>query len=276
MTAPVLPAVSVIMPVHNAAAFLADTVASVQAQTLENWELLAVDDGSTDGSGEILAELSAKDPRIRLLATKGKQGAGKARNCAIDAARGQWLAFLDADDLWLPEKLTLQLEAMENAGVPFSCTAYIRHDLSNGRKTEVGVPFLARRADLLKTNTVACSTAVVKRDLVGLHRMSDMPRRQDFLFWTQLLTATPAVLGLPQPLMVYRQHPSSLSAPKSRAAANTWAMYRKALDLPLHLAVWYFGNYALRGTLRHHFPHIARRIGVLHQVEPPTAKGPAP
>lgn len=266
MAAPDLPTVSIIMPVHNAAAFLAEAIASVQAQTMTNWELLAVDDGSTDGSAAILAEMAAKDARIHPLTTGANKGAGHARNHAMDVARGKWLAFLDADDLWLPQKLAVQLQAMAQADVPFSCTAYLRRDLASGRETPIGVPPTAKRSTLLKTNTVACSTAMVRRDVIGARRMPNLRRRQDFLFWLDILTATPKVLGLPQPLTIYRQHRASLSAPKSRAAADTWVMYRRGLGLPLVPALWNFAHYALRGLLRHRFPALARKLGVLHRV----------
>lgn len=262
----VLPRVSVIMPVYNAAGFLEETIASVSAQSLTDWELLVVDDGSSDGSADILARLAASDPRIRPLSSGGNQGAGAARNLAMAAARGRYLAFLDADDLWHPEKLTRQVAAMAATGAAFSCTAYLRHDLASGARTVIGVPARASRADLLKTNTVACSTAMLDRAQLGTHRMRDLRRRQDFLFWLDILTDTPEVLGLPLVLMTYRQHGKSLSSAKGRAARDTWTMYRQALGLPVLPALWYFANYALRGLMRHKAPALARRIGWLHQA----------
>lgn len=269
MLPPAPPRISVIMPVFNAAAFVEQSIGSVLAQSLTDWELLAVDDGSSDDSPAILARLAATEPRIRLLSTGGNLGAGAARNCAMAAANGRWLAFLDADDLWHPDKLALQLAAMQAEGVAFSCTAYLRHDLDSGRKTVIGVPPRARRQDLLKTNTVACSTAMIDTAQLGPRRMQPLRRRQDFLFWLDILTATPAVLGLPLVLMTYRQHGRSLSAPKGRAATNTWTMYRRSLALPLLPALWYFGNYALRGLLRHRAPGLARALGWLHPARLP-------
>lgn len=263
------PRVSVIMPVHNAARFLRGSIGSVQAQTLTAWELLAVDDGSTDGSAALLADLAAADPRIRPLSTGGNLGAGAARNTAMQAAAGRWLAFLDADDLWHPEKLSRQLAAMQAEGAPFSCTAYRRLAPDGQAQTLIGVPRWASRRDLLKTNTVACSTAMIDRDHFGPRQMSTLRKRQDFLFWLDLLTATPRVLGLPQVLMTYRQHAASLSARKGAAAAQTWAVYRDALGLSLPQALWYFGHYALGGVLRHRAPGIARALGWLHRAELP-------
>lgn len=263
------PRVSVVMPVYNAAAFLGSSIGSVQAQGWADWELLAVDDGSTDGSAGILDDLAAADPRIRALSTGGNQGAGVARNLGMDQARGRFVAFLDADDQWHPDKLSRQLAAMAAAELPFSCTAYLRRDLAQNSETLVGVPPRASRQQLLKTNTVACSTAVFDRAHFAERRMSTRRRRQDFLFWLDLLQDTPAVLGLPQVLMTYHQHSQSLSAAKGRAALDTWAMYRQGVGLSPLAAAWYFGNYALRGLMRHRAPGLARAMGVLHRAEMP-------
>ncbi|MFC6496535.1 glycosyltransferase family 2 protein [Gemmobacter lanyuensis] len=127
------PLVSVVIPVFNAADTLAGTVASVQAQSLTDWEALLIEDGSTDESPAICARLAAADPRLRLLRTGGQAGAGPARNAGIAAARGRFIAFLDADDQWHPRKLDLQLAAMAAAGLPFSCTAYDRVPVGGAR-----------------------------------------------------------------------------------------------------------------------------------------------
>jgi glycosyltransferase involved in cell wall biosynthesis len=256
--------VSVVIPVYNAAQTLEATVASVQAQSLTDWELLLVNDGSRDDSAAIMARLAAADPRIRCLTTAGQQGAGPARNMGISAAQGRFIAFLDADDQWHPRKLELQLAAMQASGLPFSCTAYLRVDAVGQAQTVIGVPERARRGDLLKTNTVACSTAIYNREYFGPRQMPALRRRQDFAFWLDLLQDTPAVLGVPLVLMTYRQHPASLSARKGQAAADTWRMYRSALGLSRLQTLRYFSQYALRGLLRHRMPGLAARLGWLH------------
>lgn len=261
------PRVSVIMPVHDAAAFVGSAIASVQGQSFAGWELLAVDDGSHDASAAILARAASNDARIRLLSSGGNLGPWAARNVAMAAARGRYLAFLDADDLWHPEKLARQLAAMERTGAALSCTAYLRHNLDTGRRTVVGVPARASRAELLKTNTIACSTAMLDAARFGRRRMRPLHRSEDFAFWLDLLDEAPTVLGLPQVLATYRQHRDSLSARKGHAAAGTWAVYRGALALPLPAALWYFGHYATRGLLRHRAPALARALGWLHGAQ---------
>jgi teichuronic acid biosynthesis glycosyltransferase TuaG len=263
------PLVSVIMPVFNAAPFVVATVDSVLRQSLSDWELIAVDDSSTDSSADVLAGLARRDPRIRVVTVSHNLGAGAARNIAMDCAAGRWLAFLDADDLWHPAKLERQIAAMETAAIPISCTAYCRVDQVTGHHTLVGVPRRATRIDLLKTNTVACSTAMIDRAFVGSMRMGVIRRRQDYLFWLELLKLTPEILGVGQVLMTYRRHSGSLSARKLSAAADNWNMYRNELGLPVLPASWYFANYALRGVMRHRLPSFARSLGVLHRAEDP-------
>lgn len=263
-----LPAVSIILPIYNAAATVEATVASVQAQSRRNWELLMIDDGSTDDSSAIMARLTAADRRLRSFKTNGQEGAGTARNVGILAARGRHVAFIDSDDQWHPEKLRIQLEAMEQAGAVFSCTAYLRCNAVDLRVTVVGVPTSATRLDLLKTNSIACSTVMYDRLHFGSRTMPNLRRRQDYLLWLELLEDTPSVLGIPTVLMTYRQHPKSLSGNKFRAAADTWAVYR-AIGLRLPAVAWYFSQYALRGVVRYRWPKVARVFGWMGTAEDP-------
>lgn len=262
-----VPLVSVVVPVFNAARVICDAVQSVQAQTFSDWELILVNDGETDGGDQarILSELAA-DPRIHLHATSGRQGAGPARNIGMDAARGRYIAFLDADDMWHPQKLALQLDAMRDQEAVLSCTAITRLNVSTGQQTPVGVPEQITRKSLLRTNVIACSSAIFDRDHYGLRHMPTLRRRQDFAFWLSLMNDGSHAIGLPQSLVTYRQMPNSLSAPKHRAAHDTWRMYRQHLGLPWVHAGYYFGHYALRGATRHFMPTLACRLGWMHPV----------
>jgi glycosyltransferase involved in cell wall biosynthesis len=270
------PTVSVIIPVYNAARTLVDTVASVQMQTRTDWEILLVNDGSTDRSAEIIEQFVESDPRVRSFATEGQIGAGLARNIGIANARGRYVAFLDADDQWHPRKLEIQIEIMIKAKAPFSCTAYQRRDVRNGRISIIGVPERATRHSLLKTNTVACSTAIYDQEVFGLRAMPPLRRRQDFAFWLELLSETPFVLGVPLVLMTYRQAPDTLSANKARSARDTWRMYRYALEMRVPVAGWYWCNYAVRGLARQHMPALARGLGWLQGAGDPEQRPSQP
>lgn len=246
------PAVSVVTPVWNAAATLAETVASVREQTFADWEMLLVDDGSTDGSRALAEALAAADPRIRLLVQEANTGAAAARNRAIRAARGRFIAFLDADDLWRPEKLARQVPVLA-AGHPLVFAAY-RRIAADGRPLGiVRPPARVSRSDLLKGNAIGCLTAVYDTAALGRVEMPQVARRQDYGLWLELLRRTPHAHGLPEVLADYRVRAGSLSADKRAAARATWALLREVEGLPRHRAAWCFAHYAVGG--------VAKRLG---------------
>ena len=182
-----VPLVTVVTPVWNAAATLAEAVASVGAQTLPDWELILVDDASTDGSREIARGLAAEEPRIRLIERATNGGAAAARNDAIRAARGRLIAFLDADDRWHPEKLARQAAFMAAGGHALVFSAY-RRIAADGRPLGVVRPPLrVSRAELLKGNVIGCLTAVYDTAVFGRVEMPPLRRRQDYGLWLGLL-----------------------------------------------------------------------------------------
>lgn len=247
------PAVSIVTPAWNAAATLGETVASVQAQSFTDWELLIVDDGSTDGSGALAARLAAADARIRVFGHAGNLGAAAARNHAIREAHGRWIAFLDADDLWRPEKLALQIQFMRAQGYPLTFTAYQRITADGRALGTVRPPASVTRAGLLRSNVIGCLTAVYDTGFFGKVEMPPLARRQDYGLWLELLRRTSHAHALPQVLADYRVHPGSLSAGKGGAARATWRFYREHERLPRLKAAWYFAQYAARG--------VAKRLG---------------
>jgi teichuronic acid biosynthesis glycosyltransferase TuaG len=262
------PLVSVVIPVFNAAAVIEDAVASVQAQTFGDWELLLVNDGETDGGGQAaILERLAQDARIGVQNTAGCQGAGAARNAGMDVASGRYIAFLDADDMWHPQKLALQLDAMDRQNANLSCTAITRLNVTTHTQRHVGVPATVSRQELLRTNVIACSSAMFDRDHYGRRQMPELRRRQDFAFWLSLMEDGSRAIGVPYPLVTYRQMPASLSAPKHKAAHDTWKLYRRHLGLPVWKAGYYFSHYALRGLARHSAPRLAQRLGWMHPTK---------
>jgi teichuronic acid biosynthesis glycosyltransferase TuaG len=220
--------VSIIMPAYNAARFLRRAVASVLAQTYADWELIVVDDGSRDDTWAVASAL-AQDPRIMVLSQPRNTGAAKARNRAIAVAKGRYIAFLDADDEWSPDKLALQTAFMQRTGATFSFTGYWRE--REGRRRYVTAPERLTRSALLRRNRIGCLTAVYDRAHLGTVLMPDMALRQDYALWLDLLLRTDAH-GLNQPLATLHQHRGSLSSARLRAARATWAMYRNHAKLP--------------------------------------------
>lgn len=258
-----LPLVSVITPVFNGARFIRETLDSVCAQTHADWELICVDDCSSDNSCEIVQSYADKDSRIRLIRLEVNSGAAVARNAAIEAARGRYIAFLDSDDIWLPYKLEVQLEYMQTNNVPFCYSAYARIDEHNKVICTVGVPQQVSYQGMLKTSVIGCLTAVYDTQFFGKVAMPLTRKRQDFGLWLQLLKRIDFARGIPDVLALYRVSPGSMSANKLDAARYTWNIYRNVEGFGLWRSFYYFLNYACRGFLRSKFPNFARRIRVL-------------
>ncbi len=219
-----VPLISVIMPAYNCAPDLGEAVASVQAQTCTDWELIIVDDASTDHSFAVAAALAAKDARIKVVQLAQNGGAAVARNTAIRLARGRYIAFLDADDLWLCAKLEQQIAFMTAWNAALSFTAFTRQ--SGVRRTHVTVPRTVTRTQLLHGNVIGCSTAIYDTNMVGKVEMPDIRMRQDFGLWLRILALTPQAFGLDEALTIYRRKANSLSSGLFRRTGFTWRLYR--------------------------------------------------
>jgi len=244
------PLVSVITPVRDAADTLAETVASVRAQTRGDWEMLLIDDGSTDGSAALAAGVAAADPRIRALPLGAPLGTAAARNRGIAAARGRYIAFLDADDLWRPEKLARQIAFMAAGGHVFAFSAYRRMDAVGRPLGVVGVPARVDYRRLLRDNVIGCLTAIYDSAAFGRVEMPPLVRRQDFGLWLRLLRLTPYAHGQDEVLADYRVRPGSLSGSKLAAARDNWRLYREIEALPPARAAYYFLRCAGAGLLK--------------------------
>jgi teichuronic acid biosynthesis glycosyltransferase TuaG len=244
----VSPRVSVITPVWNADATLGETVASVQAQSVGDWEMLLVDDGSTDGSRALAEALAAADPRLRVLGWSQNHGPAAARNAAIRAAQGRYIAFLDADDRWRPEKLARQLAVMEGEGEALVFSSYQRIDEEGRPLGQVSAAERITYAAALYGNPIGCLTAIYDSERVGKMEMPPVRRRQDYGLWLRILRRLPAARGLPEVLADYRVRRGSLSSNKLVGARATWAVYRDLEGMGRARAGYYFLHYAARGV----------------------------
>lgn len=243
------PLVSVVTPFRDAAATLGATVASLRAQTFPRWEAILVDDGSTDGSAALVEAVAAEDGRLRLVRAPSWQGAAEARNLGIDAARGRYVAFLDADDLWLPEKLAFQVPRLE-AGAAIVFSSYRRVDPAGRELKVVRARPRVRYQDALGGNPIGCLTAVWDCRRFPDARMPLLPMREDYAFWLSLLRRGAEAEGLPEVLAEYRVSPASRSGRKLRAARATWGVLRREPGLTLPRAAAGFALYALRAAAR--------------------------
>ena len=221
--------VSILMPALNVETVLARALHSVQAQSFDDWEVLIVDDGSTDRTAAVAQEFAGSDPRIKLIRHPHQQGAAAARNTALDTATGRYIAFLDADDLWDKHKLERQLEHMRRHKAGLSFTGFWRVGAS--RKHQISVPATVSYDELLRGNCIGCLTAMYDRVEFGSVPMPELKRRHDFALWLTLLKSTDVAHGLNEPLATYYATSESLSGNKLRATYSTWLMYRRYIGL---------------------------------------------
>jgi teichuronic acid biosynthesis glycosyltransferase TuaG len=238
--------VSVVTPAWNAGRFVAETIASVRAQTLADWEMWVVDDASSDDTAAVVERIAAGDPRVRLVRQRANAGPAQARQAALDRAGGRFLAFLDADDLWLPEKLARQTAFMRATPTALSYTSF-------RRISEDGAVVGARRpippslthAQLLRNSAIATLTAMVDREVAGPIAMADVGY-DDFALWLSILRTGHIARGLDEDLARYRVRGGSVSSRKLRAASWVWRIYRERENLALPRAAWCLAEWAAR------------------------------
>ena len=202
--------VSIIMPSYNTAKFISETIESVLAQTYTNWELIIVDDCSTDDTDAVIRPYLADD-RIRYIKNEKNSGAAVSRNRALREAKGKWIAFLDSDDLWLPEKLEKQIAFMEKNNCRFSYTNYIEIDensVPNGRS--VTGPKKITRHGMYNYCWMGCLTVMYDAETVGLVQIADIKKNNDYAMWLKVCEKADCYL-LEETLAKYRKRSGSIS-----------------------------------------------------------------
>ncbi|TQQ83943.1 glycosyltransferase family 2 protein [Peptacetobacter hominis] len=237
--------VSIVTPVYNAEKFLKETIISIKNQTYTNWELLLVDDCSSDSSPEIIKEFLKKDNRIKYIRMEKNSGAAISRNTGIKHAEGQFIAFVDSDDVWDSKKLETQINYMLKNKVGFTFTSY-RYMRECGIKTNkiARAPKKIDYNGLLKNTIIGCSTVVIDRNIIGEFEMPVIKRGQDTATWLMLLKREKYAYGIDEPLVDYRLVGNSLSSNKIKALKRTWNMYRNVEGLGLLKSAYVFCFYA--------------------------------
>ena len=253
------PLLTVIMPSYNAQRFIADSIDSVVGQTLDDWELIVVDDGSTDSTCDIVADYQRRDRRIRLVAQEANFGPARARNLGLDLARGRLIAFIDSDDVWFSNKATKQIAAMEHHQADISYTGWERKREGDAHRTFVNVPQRVTYRTMLCRCKINCSTAMVRRSTCGTIRMPPLRLRQDHGYWLELLRdGSRTAVGISEPLICYRIRHDSLSANKAVAARYTWKLLREVERFGLARSLWLFSGYAFEAVRLRLLLHIRR------------------
>ena len=246
--------ISVIVPVYNAAGFIEETMACVEAQTYSRWELLLVDDASTDGTTAIIEKYirDKGEHRIRLIRQPENLGAARARNRGLQEAAGRYIAYLDADDLWVPEKLEHECSFMAKRKAAFAFTGYEFAD-ENGRGTGkvVRVPETLTYRQALKNTTIFTTTVMFDTEKIS-RELLEMPvmKSEDTALWWKILRNGYTAYGLDENLAKYRRAGRSLSSNKLEALRRIWNLYRKAEGMGVLSSAWNFCFWAVRAVKR--------------------------
>ena len=246
------PTISVIMPAYNAQAYIEQAIRSVQEQTYQDWELILIEDCSTDQTLSLIQKAMEADPRLRLIQNPQNSGVSCSRNAGIAQARGQWIAFLDSDDRWDREKLKKQLEFSIKHHCPFTFTGSgFMDEAGNPLSYYLSAPKQLTFRQLLKQNLISCSSVLIRRDLLSSFPTESNRLHEDFALWLQILKdRTPAAMGLDEPLLIYRVSAGSKSGNKLKAAGMTFQVYRY-VGLSLPEAIYYWGWYTVRSLRKY-------------------------
>lgn len=245
------PLVSIVMPAYNCEKFIEEAVASVEAQTYKNWELIIVEDRSTDKTWEIVQKLEKE--KIRICQNENNLGVARTRNRGVAIAQGNWIAFLDSDDIWREDKLEKQvalLSSKKEAVLIFTASAFM-DEAGTSKKYILHVPECLSKKQLLKQNLISCSSVLVKKELLQQYPFpAGRMIHEDFVVWLQILSCGSSAYGIDEPLLIYRLSDQSKSGNKIKAAAMNWNAYRFVGLTPI-IALYYMVWYALNGIKKY-------------------------
>jgi glycosyltransferase involved in cell wall biosynthesis len=242
--------ISIITANYNGEKFIAQTIESVLNQSYQNWEMIIIDDCSNDKSIEIIKKYQLLDSRIKLIALEKNSGAAVARNYGIDKVKGDFIAFLDGDDLWKEDKLEKQITFMEKNNYPFTFSAYDIISEKNRKITTFNPPKKVNYNDLLKTCSIGCLTVIYNVKYFGKMYMPNILKGQDYCLWLNLLKKVDYAYSFPEPLTKYRILQNSISRNKFKKAYYQWYIYQKVEKLNFFKSVYYFTHYAFYGYIK--------------------------
>lgn len=219
--------VSILTPTYNTEKFIRATIESVQNQTYQNWEMILVDDASTDNTVGIIEEFVKKDSRIKLFKLPENRGNGFARNAALEKATGKYIAYLDADDLWYPEKLEKQIQFLKANNLYFTFSFYDSIDeVGNDLNRRVESPNPLTYKQLFFCNYVGNLTAIYDAEYFGKIKLESSEKRQDWRIWLKILKQLKTVKAVPESLAFYRIRKDSISSSKFKLIKHNFGVYR--------------------------------------------------
>ena len=236
------PLVSIITPSYNSEKYISETIESVLDQTYQEWEMIIVDDLSSDDSLQIIEHYAKKDSRIKVIRSKQNMGPAHARNRAIKEAKGRYIAFLDSDDVWFPKKLEKQIQFLTENNLVITYSAYETMDENskyiNTRNIQTSITY----NDMLKSNHIGNLTGIYDTDFFGKVYMKECGH-EDYVLWLELLKQIESTKGLSEPLAKYRIMSKSLSSNKLKVLKWQWDIYRNIEKLGIfqsaYTMIWY-------------------------------------
>lgn len=244
--------ISIITPAYNAGKYIEETIKSVQTQTFTDWEMVIVNDCSKDNTYEIAKAYADADKRIKLINHEKNAGVAAARNTALDASTGDYIAFLDSDDLWLPDKLEKQLMFMDTGQYALTYTNYQKFNSDTGEKGKViCAPAVMTAKRIYGDTSIGCLTVMVNRSMVGTFHMPKLNHTEDNITWQGILSRGYTAYRLDETLSLYRESSASLTNSKKKAAKQQWQTYREYYKFSVIKSAFYFSQYAFHAVKKH-------------------------
>lgn len=244
--------VSIITPTFNSAKYISETILSVQKQTHQNWEMILIDDCSSDNTIDLIKDFIAKDHRIKLYQLDLNSGPAVARNKGIENGNGKYMTFLDADDIWFEDFIENSIKTIQKTGIHFVFSSYKRSDETlNFIYSDFIVPQKVTYSDILKSNSISCVTAFLDIEILGKKAMPLIRKRQDMGLWLKYLKEIPFAYGIQEPKAIYRIRKNSLSRKKSDLLKYQWQFYREVENLTVFQATYYMLHWMYRGFMKY-------------------------
>ena len=245
--------ISIITPAFNAEKYISKTIESIQNQSYQEWELIIVDDCSTDNTLLLSQDYAKNDKRITIFHAPKNGGVAKARNIGLENAKGEYIAFVDSDDLWKPDKLEKQLAFMKEKGCVLSYTDFQKFNTVDGTLGKVmKCPKKMRANDILKNTAIGCLTVMVDKKQAGEFRMPMLGHTEDNCTWYHILKDTNQyAYNVGEVLSLYRDGNASMTKNKCKSAKLQWNTYRCYFKFSIIKSAYFFTCYALNAVLRH-------------------------
>lgn len=244
--------VSIIMPAYNAEKYIEKAIRSAMTQTITDLEIIVVDDNSKDNTCKIVEALAAEDQRIRLIKCKENMGAAKARNLAWDACRGKYVALLDCDDIWYPQKLEKQIAIAQKENADIVYCSYAIIDEAGAKKcNDFIVPESTTFESALSRSVISCSTALLSPRVTRNYRFPIGYYHEDLALWLKLLGDGMKAVGIPEVLAEYRVRSNSRASNKIAVAIKRWKIYRSMMKFSVAKSAYYFIQYAFAGLIKY-------------------------